>query len=138
MIQAVHLRPPRRISCGDYDLDAVAIEIDEDGSALDFRLELGRGLGIYWALPIARGGRLRLAHVDGAAYTVDEPTLVADPFLFDLPLQMWHGELAKLRDGSTLTSVSVEAIASPGWYRCMVRRRTADGNDAQTVFEWRE
>ena len=137
MIRAVHLRPPSPVSCGDYDLDAVAIEIDDDGSGLDFRLELGLGLGIYWALPAARGGRLRLAHVDGAAYTLDEPELVADPFIADLPLQTWQGDLATFGDGSTLTLVAVEATASPGWYRCIVRRRTAGGKDAETVFEWR-
>ncbi|HNN92033.1 MAG TPA: hypothetical protein PKI03_07185 [Pseudomonadota bacterium] len=39
--------------------------------------------------------RLRLVHVDGAAYTVDEPTLCADPFQFDLPATTWAGELGQ-------------------------------------------
>ena len=67
-VHCARLRPPTpRPTLGDYHLDAVAVEYDDDEGRFDFRFELGQGLGIYWALPIERNGRLRLAHVDGAA-----------------------------------------------------------------------
>ena len=72
MIQTVRLTPAQRMHVDGYDLDALAIEYDAEARSLDFRLELGKGLGIYWAVPAAEGDRLRLWHVDGAAYTVDE------------------------------------------------------------------
>ena len=95
VVSVVSIRPEggSRLRCGDYDLDAVVVELD--GGTLDFRFELGQGLGIFWALPAGEGDRLRLAHVDGAAYTVDEPTLCADPFQFDLPATTWAGELGQ-------------------------------------------
>src|SRR4029453_4496862 len=49
--QAAHLRPERKIEVCGYDLDAVAVEYDDDEGKFDFRFELGQGLGIYWALP---------------------------------------------------------------------------------------
>lgn len=136
MVSAVSIRPEgsSRLRCGDYDLDAVVVELD--GGTLDFRFELGQGLGIFWALPAGEGDRLRLAHVDGAAYTVDEPTLCADPFLFHLPATTWRGELGQLGDGSTVIAVTVEARIEPASYRCEVVRRLASGQEDVRVFAW--
>lgn len=120
--------------CGDYDLDAFVVELD--GDTLDFRFELGRGLGIYWALPAARGDRLRLFHVDGAAYSVDEPVLYADPFAFDFPHREWRGELGQLHDGSTVLAVAIEVTAEPARYRCEVVRRLATGAEETQTFAW--
>lgn len=72
--------PTPKPQISGYDLDRFVIEEDEAGD-FDFRFELGMGLGIFWALPAALGDRLRLFHVDGAAYTVDEPELYEDPFV---------------------------------------------------------
>ena len=134
MTSVVRIRPEDKLSCGDYDLDAFVVELDDD--TLDFRFELGRGLGIYWALPAADGDRLRLAHVDGAAYEVEEPSLVADPFLFDFPRKEWRGELGRLEDGSTVLAVIVDASAAPPRYRCEVVRRTAQGEELTRTFAW--
>jgi hypothetical protein len=41
----VRLRPPKKIPCGDYQLDAFAVVLD--GTTLEFRLELGMELGIF-------------------------------------------------------------------------------------------
>src|SRR5690606_1657593 len=71
--RAIRLKPRQPTTLGDYALDHVTVELGEDETQRDFRLELGLDLGIYWALPAARHDRLRLAHVDGAAYHVDEP-----------------------------------------------------------------
>lgn len=136
MVSTVSIRPRggRRLRCGDYDLDALVVELD--AGTLDFRFELGQGLGIFWALPAAPGDRLRLLHVDGAAYTVDEPTLCADPFVFDLPRSEWRGELGRLADGSTVIAVAVEAGADPAHYRCEVIRRLASGQEETRTWAW--
>lgn len=135
-VQAAHLRPDRRIELCGYDLDAVAVEYYEEGRSLDFRFELGSGLGIYWALPIERNGRLRLAHVDGAAYTLEEPILVADPWICDVPRLDWRGDLKTFEDGTKLVAVAVEARAQPAWYRCVIDVRGADGSENRETFEW--
>lgn len=98
---------------GGYDLDAFVIEEDEHGD-FDFRFELGRGLGIYWALPAGLGERLRLLHVDGAAYTVDEPELFADPFVADFARMTFES------DGKPIKSVSIELHANPPSYSCVL------------------
>lgn len=136
-LQVARVRPERKIDLGGYDLDAIAIEYDDDGHAFDFRFELGRGLGIYWALPIERNGRLRLAHVDGAAYTLEEPVLIADPWTCDLPRLEWRGELKTFDDGMTLVSVAVEAKSQPAWYRCELVVRPERGTQELICFEWR-
>ena len=135
-LQVARVRPERKIDLGGYDLDAVAIEYYEDENAFDFRFELGSGLGIYWALPIERNGRLRLAHVDGAAYTLDEPVLIADPWICDLPRLQWRGDLKTFDDGRTLVAVAVEATAEPASYRCVIEVRGADGSESREAFEW--
>ena len=82
-IRSVQLKPPQPTACGEYDLDYVVVEYSESDDYLDFRLELGSGFSVYWALPAARNDRLRLLHVSGtAAYDLDEPELISDPFIF--------------------------------------------------------
>ncbi len=130
----VRLAPPSKLACGTCDLDAFVIELDDD--SLDFRFELGAGLSILWALPAALGDRLRLIHVDGAAYWVDEPSVWEDPFVFDLPRTEWGGELGTLHDGSTVLAVSIAATATPASYRCEVVRRLATGEVEQRTFAW--
>src|SRR5689334_6790575 len=134
--QAFRLRPGKGIALGDYDLDAIAVEYYEDKSEFDFRFELGSGLGIYWALPVERNGRLRLFHVDGAAYTLDEPELVADPWVCDLPRREWRDEIGTFDDGTQLLAVKIEAAANPASYRCELRVRKPGGSEELIVFEW--
>jgi hypothetical protein len=142
-LQVARVRPERKIDLGGYDLDAIAIEYDDDAHmfefryAYDFRFELGSGLGIFWALPIERNGRLRLAHVDGAAYTLDEPVLVADPWICDLPRLEWRGELKTFDDGTTLVAVAVEATSQPARYRCELVVLPKRGPQELICFEWR-
>lgn len=89
--------------------------IEQDESAdFDFRFELGQGLGIFWALPAGQGDRLRLLHVDGAAYTVDEPELYADPFVAELPRMTFES------NGQPIKSVSIELHADPPSYSCVL------------------
>ena len=135
-VQSARLRPEKKPELGEYDLDAIAVEYYEDTGGFDFRFELGAGLGIYWALPIGRNGRLRLFHVDGAAYTVDEPELIADPWISDLPRTEWRGELKTFRDGTQLLGVSVEARSAPAWYRCRIVVRDKARNERTESFEW--
>jgi hypothetical protein len=137
MVQAVHLRPERKVELCGYDLDALAVEYDDDTGQFDWRFELGQDLGIYWALPIERNGRLRLAHVDGAAYTVDEPELVADPWICDLERLEWSGDLKTFGDGLKLVAAAVEAASTPAWYRCSIVIRDKDGKESGETFEWR-
>ena len=84
---------------GGYDLDAVTLETDDDGRAIDFRLELGRGLDIYWVVPIEPNGRLRLIHVDCAVAHID-PELLEDPCRVDLPALEWPGLRVEIRAGA--------------------------------------
>ena len=135
-VQSARLRPERKFALGEYDLDAVAVEYYEGTGEFDFRFELGSGLGIYWALPVERNGRLRLLHVDGAAYTVDEPELIEDPWICDLPSTEWRGELATFRDGTKLLGVTVEARSQRPWYRCKLVVRGKNGTERAESFEW--
>lgn len=127
MPRSVWLRLEHAVRVGEYELDAVTIEWSEVDVEFDFRFELGSGLSIFWALPIAPGGRLRCFHVDGAAYELEEPILVADPWSEDVARLEWRGELAELGDGRTLVSVAVEASAVPPSYRCELGLRAPDG-----------
>ena len=120
-IHTLSFKPPTRRSAGSYDLDAFVLEHDAQG-ALDFRFELGSGLGIYWALPAAPNDRLRLLHVDGAAYAVDEPELIDDPWGCDFPELRWGGLNAPLSSGRTLLSVCIEV--TPHSYRCVLELDT--------------
>ena len=130
----IRIHPAPRPSCGGYDLDAIIVELDD--GVVDVRLQLGQGLGIYAAVPPARGDRLRLWLVDGAAFHVDEPVLEADPFVFDLTRMTWQGELGALEDGSVVLEVVLEASAQPAAYRWEVTRRTVDGACVVDVLAW--
>lgn len=132
---SVRLRPSNPVRCGDYDLDALTLVLEQ--GKLDFRLELGRGIEIFWALPAARGDRLRLVLVDAAAYHVDEPALVADPFVFDCPRTEWRGELGQLGDGIELVRVAFEARTAPAAYACEVELRAADTTSRIERLAWR-
>ena len=135
-IEVVRLKPPHPVVLGEYDLDAFAVEYAPGHAHLDFRFELGAGLGIYWAVPAARGGRLRLWHVDGAAYDVDEPRLLADPWIGGPTQIRWEGDLASLGDGRTLVSVDVECTVLPAGYRCRLGIRGADQRVEVVMFAW--
>lgn len=135
-IDALRLKPPQPTALGDYVLDRVAIELGDDETQLDFRLELGQGLGIYWALPAARHDRLRLAHVDGAAYQVDEPELIADPWTCDLTLA-FEGELGVLGNGRTLGAIRIEVTSQPPAYACELVTRRGDADELVTRLSWR-
>jgi hypothetical protein len=137
-VRAVRLRPAAPLKLDDYDLDALAVEVGDDETQLDFRFELGSGLGISWALPASRCAMLRLAHVDGAAYTLDEPILVAAPWRCDVAPLAWQGELATLGNGRTLVEARVEAGATPAWYRCELVTRRAGDDPLVTRLAWRE
>lgn len=134
--RAWHFSPPAKLEVGGYELDAVALEYDDATGALDFRLVLGGGLCIYWALPAAKGDRLRLALVDGAAFTVDEPVLTADPFVGDLPRLAWDGEGRALGPGRRLQTLAVELTATPPGYRCEVNVAVDGAPDEVVVFTW--
>jgi len=106
----LRLRPAKPTTCGAYTLDALFVDQD-----LDFRLELGAGTMIYWALPVARNDRLRLVLVDSAVMAVDAE-LIEDPFVCDLELS-WRGDLACLAEGD-VTRVSIEI--TPRSYRFLL------------------
>lgn len=135
-IRSIRLKPPQETALGDYALDHVVIELGDDETQLDFRLELGLGLGIYWALPAARHDRLRLAHVDGAAYHVDEPELIADPWTSDLALA-FEGELGVLGNGRTLRAIRIEVTSQPPTYTCELVTRRGDADELVTRLSWR-
>jgi hypothetical protein len=132
----IRLKPPQPTEIGDYELDCVAIELGADETELDFRLELGLHLGIYWALPAERHDRLRLAHVDGAAYDMPAPDLIADPWTSDLALA-WQGELGQLGNGRTLTAVRLELTSRPASYTCELVTRRGDAEELMTRLGWR-
>jgi hypothetical protein len=135
-VEAAYLRPDRKIELCGYDLDAVAVEYHGEERRFDFRFELGRGLAIYWALPIERNGRLRLVHVDGAAYELERPMLIEDPWICDLERLEWRGDLKTFADGTKLVAVVVEAKAQPAWYCCVIVVRGADGGEIRETLKW--
>lgn len=103
-----------KLELDGYDFDSFVIEEDEHGD-FDFRLQLGTGASVYWALPAGLGERLRLFHVSGTyAYELDEPELEADPFIWDLPRVTFEG------DGKPIKSVSIELTANPPSYSCVL------------------
>lgn len=131
----ISLAPPSPVRCDDFDLDAVVIEHDP-AHGFAFRLVLGRGYDIFWAVPAAANDRLRLIHVDAAVYHVDEPTLHADPYTTDLPRMRWDDVDHDLRGGGTVVGVECEASAAPGAYRCAVTVRAEDGTTTTTTLAW--
>jgi hypothetical protein len=132
VIHLVRVTPPPGTRCGDYALDAFTVEQVDDG-AVDFRFELGSGYVIYWALPAAAGERLRLFEVDSAVYTVDEPVLHADPFVFDLPRLAWTGELGTLASGVMVTAIAIEVTAAPASYRCEITLRASPSSQERAM-----
>lgn len=98
------------LSLDGYELDGFTIELEED--TFDFRLEFGRGLDIFWAIPSQEDGRLRLIHVDSAVSFIDEPTLYEDPWRIDVPPLRWAG------NGAPILSVAFEATVNS--YSCEV------------------
>jgi len=128
------LRPP--LDVGDRQLDAFVVEHQAGTDHLDFRLEIGDGLSILWALPAARDDRLRLVHVDGAAYELEEPELVLDPWSADLAPLVWEGELAHIDASRTLVRVAFTMASAPARYRCDIRIRHADGRLVDHTFAW--
>lgn len=131
----VHLTPPPGIRCLDYALDLVVVEHHEE-TGFAFRLQLGDSFLIYWALPAGPGDRMRLALVDCAVAHIDEPTLEADPFVFDLQRLSWDGLLVRIPGGATIVGVAVEASASPASYRCEIAVRDEAGQTETTVLAW--
>lgn len=98
------------LSLDGYQLDGLTIELEED--SFDFRLEFGRLLDIFWAIPSPEDGRLRLIHVDSAISFVDEPTLRKD---------LWRIKVPPLRcagNGAPILSVAFEATVNS--YDCEV------------------
>lgn len=92
------------------ELDGLTVELEED--SFDFRLEFGRDLDIFWAIPSPEDGRLRLIHVDRAASHVDEPALYQDPWRIDVSPLRWAG------NGAPILSVAFEATKTS--YDCEV------------------
>lgn len=121
---------------GGYELDAVTLEYDDASDALDFRLELGSGMSILWALAAAPHDRLRLVLVDGAAFSVAEPELWEDPFVGELPRLEWPGDARPLGPGRTLRRLALELSAQPPRYRCEVAVTHDDGREVLHVFAW--
>lgn len=128
---------PTPITLGGYDLDAFVVEDDDQAPHLGFRFELGRGLGIYHALPAGPNDRLRLVHVDGAAYTVDEPVVIADPWVCELPRLEWPGGQMPLAGGARLVSVAIAMQARPASYRCELLVATRSGHE-WICLHWHE
>jgi hypothetical protein len=126
-VQTVYLRPASpTVVHVDLQVDSVALELDDDGTLGDFRLELGHGFDILWLLPIEPNGRLRLVRTDNAVYSVDEPELREDPCAVDYA-ETWRGELARVGAGESrvLELVSIELTSSPPTYRVHVLQRDA-------------
>ena len=129
-VTAIRLKPPEAIVVlGRFDLDDVALEFDPAGVLHDCRFELGSGLDIYWAVPVKPCGRMRLLHVDNAAYEVEDVTIEVDPFEIDLAPLTWTGDLGKVGPGGcrTVVRASAEASTSPSGYRCDAEVRNGDG-----------
>ena len=132
----VQLTPPQRPPVGDYDLDHIGVRLGEDETELDFRLELGQGVGFYWGEPAARNDRLRLWHVDGAAYYVPEHELIEDPWTCDLALTM-YGDLGRLGNGRTLVEIRITVTSTPPSYACEFVTRRAGVEEQVTRLSWR-
>lgn len=98
---------------GPYDLDDIAIEENEDGE-FDFRFELGDGYRTMWALPTSGGGHLRLFHMGGMAYDIDEPELEDSFFFYDFGPMTFEGPVGPIR------SVTIEMTKTPPTYLCVL------------------
>lgn len=134
--RAHRFKPPVPLSLGGYDFDAFVVA-SGDALHLDFRFELGRGLGIFWALPAGRNDRLRLLHVDGAAYTVDEPVLMQDPWVCELPRLEWLAQHISIEGGGRLVAVAIEMHAQPPSYQCDFVTETTSGRLERICLGWK-
>ncbi len=114
-------KPPTKCNVGGYELDAFVVEENDETGELDFRLELGRELFIYWALPAAKDDRLRLVLVDCAVAEVDTG-LVEDPFVGALPSTTFAGQV----------TATIE-LDGDGGYRCQIVSR----GRAPVELRWR-
>jgi hypothetical protein len=106
--------PEPRPQVGQYTLDSFTIEEDEAGD-FDFRLELGEGLSMYWALPAPGGDRLRLFLMGYVAADIDEPVMERDPFAADFGPMTLQG-----KPGAPIESVTIELTENPPGYVCVV------------------
>ena len=136
-VRAHRFTPPVPLSLGGYAFDAFVVEDDDDAPHLSFRFELGRGLGIYWALPAGPNDRLRLVHVDAAAHTVDEPVVIEDPWVCELPRLEWPGQLIPLAGGVRLVSVAIEMHEQPPSYQGDFFVETAKGYWERICLSWK-
>ena len=134
-MHVIRLKPVPGSTCGRHDLDAFAVEVDDD-DGLDFRFELGEGLAILWALPAGENEMLRLVLVDAAAWHVDEPELREAPWRCDGTWR-WEGDLGHVADGVELVGVDVVVTAAPASYRCVLTTRDHRGL-TMTTRAWRE
>jgi hypothetical protein len=122
-MKVVRLKPPPGTRVlDDHDVDAIALELGDDGELQDFRLELGRSFDIVWVLPIEPGGRLRAILVDNAVAHVDLEVRM-DPCEVELRLA-WEGELARFGE-RVLVRVEVELRGAA--YACTADVRERDG-----------
>jgi hypothetical protein len=131
MVQAVHLRLERQIELCGYDLDAVAIEYEDD--QFDWRLELaghGHLLGATDRAYASCG-----VHVDGAAYTLARrsslPTLICD-----VPRLEWSGDLKTFGDGMKPVAVAMGGFKARVVSMSIVIRDKG-GKETSETFEWR-
>ena len=79
---------PPKLRLGEHDLDYLELELGDDG-VTEFGLQLGKGLMIYRAMPIAPNERWRLIVVDSAVVDVDVE-IVEDPFVCEVARQVWR------------------------------------------------
>ncbi len=126
-LTTVRLKSAARVGgMEDHDVDAVALELDEAGELVDFRLELGRAFEIVWVLPAGPGERLRAILVDSAVAHV-EPELRRDPCLVTFGPEEWSGELARVGPGGARVLEHVHVAITPAGYTCRARVREPDG-----------
>lgn len=135
---SVRLVPEPRPEYGGYRLDAFVVELRETPEQLEFSFQLGQGLGIYRASAARQLEPLALWHVDGAAYTLPDPELVARPWRAEVPRLAWAGDLGRLGNGDVLVAVRTEVHPSPASYRVEWVTRAPDGRERTTVLAWRE
>jgi hypothetical protein len=121
--------PEPRPTFDGYDLDALSLEFDAAGEGIGWRLELGLGLDIFWALPTDWYDRLRLVHVDSAVSFVDEPSQIEDPYLITLRALRWSGEnLGVVRaEGGNRILVAAEVSIDAGVFAVEARMLCPDG-----------
>lgn len=136
-ITCVRLAPPTPTKLRDeFDVDNVALEIDERGNLIDFRLALGRGMETLWLLPIEPQSYLRLLHINWLTCD-DDPYVIDDPCSVDFGPFEWRGDFAPVIDrGYHCTFVRVAMTASPARYSCEATIRGPDGLSRDFVLRY--